>query len=430
MQLKTKFFHFIIGFIFIALPVLSKDDLLIRVCLFRSENNASEKLPHQIEILSASTHPELTPLTEKAFGSESTLASAASEVLMDIYDLDDVDIFFRHDKTWSGLRPVLLDDFIKGENVFYRVKLYPRPLANKQIALKMTLSSGKNALAAADTYIDHEIVLNLHEPAIIVAPHSGYTYFALVIINNNDPHKKDAEPTKTAKTEIVAAPRAVHMARPSYPEKLRRRGVGGVINLLVKIDKDGKVLAAAVERPVHPYLDYTAVQALLKSTFEPVILKGKPASVGFFLSYNFSPSGYKPDLLAHSPWTEPGPYSPDVINEILVRCGEYCEKLTKAVMDFVCEEKIRDTHFSLRQNLRWGYNVILVGKELEYPIVVKRTAFQIMDPTKTKRNNYLCDYQIIRKEGAFNERRILLKENGRSYSDPNKLLAGKPHYLP
>lgn len=422
MRLNKKFGHLIIGFIYMALPVLAKDDLLIRVCLLRSENSASEKLPHQIEILSAATHPELASLTEKALASESTLVSAASEALMDIYDLDGVDAFFRHDKTWSGLRPVLLDDFIKGENLFYRVKLYPKPLANKQIALKMTISSGKNTLAAADTYIDHEIVLNLHEPAIIVAPYSGYTYFALVVIKNNAPDKIDAGPMKTAQTEIVAAPRAVHLVRPFYPEKLRRRGVGGAINLLVKIDKDGKVLAAAVERPVHPYLDYAAVQALLKSTFEPVILKEKPAPAAFFLAYNFHPSDYTPDVAPHSPWTEASAYSPDTSNKILFECGEYCKKLATAAMDFVCQEKISDTHFSLRQNLRWGYHTIVAGKEREYPTVVQRIPYQIMDPTKTKRNNYLCDYQIIRKGGAYNERRILLKENGRSYSDPNKLL--------
>jgi hypothetical protein len=45
-----------------------------------------------------------------------------------------------------------------------------------------------------------------------------------------------------------------------------------------------------------------------------------------------------------------------------------------------------------------------------------------MDPQRTIRNDFVCDYLIVRKAGAAEERRIILKENGRKNTDRSKLL--------
>jgi len=53
------------------------------------------------------------------------------------------------------------------------------------------------------------------------------------------------------------------------------------------------------------------------------------------------------------------------------------------------------------------------------------TDVQIMDPNRTERNSYVCDYQLIRNAETIKEKRAILKENGRKTPDPAKLLDEK-----
>jgi hypothetical protein len=48
--------------------------------------------------------------------------------------------------------------------------------------------------------------------------------------------------------------------------------------------------------------------------------------------------------------------------------------------------------------------------------------FQIIDPKRTLRNNFLCDYQIIKKADSIKEQRIVLKENGKKITEKKNLL--------
>ncbi|MCX6575053.1 MAG: hypothetical protein NTV82_01530, partial [Candidatus Aminicenantes bacterium] len=52
-------------------------------------------------------------------------------------------------------------------------------------------------------------------------------------------------------------------------------------------------------------------------------------------------------------------------------------------------------------------------------------SIQIMDPKQTKRKDFLCDYQIVRKGGKNDERRFILKENGRKIAEQKKILEEK-----
>jgi hypothetical protein len=55
----------------------------------------------------------------------------------------------------------------------------------------------------------------------------------------------------------------------------------------------------------------------------------------------------------------------------------------------------------------------------------KVAAIQMMDPKRTIKNDFLCDYLIIKKAGTIEERRIILKENGQKYTDRSKFLNEK-----
>ena len=79
---------------------------------------------------------------------------------------------------------------------------------------------------------------------------------------------------------------------------------------------------------------------------------------------------------------------------ILKKCAEYCERLDNSVLYFICEEIITE--------------VILQGR---FAFVVK--------------NNYIYDYQLIRKEKKIGEQRILTKENGQKKNDLDAQLKTK-----
>lgn len=202
-------------------------------------------------------------------------------------------------------------------------------------------------------------------------------------------------------------------------------------------------------------------------TFKPVLLKGKPVPVVFLCTYTFDPLSYWRERMWSDPRTTSDSYSQEeLLRRVLDGCGDYCRKLTQAVLDFICEEKIKETHYNLLKNIDWltiavgprrvmGQNMTLTSINpkkpsdyIEYstdvsksrsilnedgdqilienlnpipkPKIVKR--FQYMDPKKIQRNKFLCDYLIVKKDGDVDERRIILKENGRRTTDRNEFL--------
>jgi TonB family protein len=416
--------YFLVGFIIISRSILAAEDILIQVHLFRSEWKEGMPHPQQVEVLTTSSQPEMALLKEKAAGSENQLTAATIAALMDIYALGAVDDLFLHEKSWSGLRSVLLEDVIQGPQYYYRIKLTPKRISNQQIALRIVITRGKTSVASAETLIEKEIALDFNEPAIVVGPQKGEAFFAMALIKAKGSKTIEPKSNKALKTELVAIPRVLHEVQPSYPEELRRRRIGGVVGLLVQIDEKGTVMSVSIEQPGHSYLNYSAVQAMRQWTFEPVLIKGKAAPARFRFSFSFYPSAYEPVILSQSPWPETGPFSPDVLQRILDQCAEYCRKLAGAALDFFCEETIKETHFSMRKGLKWKTSTIMVssGENYEDRIIIPLDKIQIMDPAQTKRNNFLCDYQIVRKDGVLKERRILLKENGRPNADRTKLL--------
>lgn len=100
---------------------------------------------------------------------------------------------------------------------------------------------------------------------------------------------------------------------------------------------------------------------------------------------------------------------------ILKKCAEYCEKLSNSVLDFVCTEKITEVinNYSprSRRNSLSGrvYHVNVKGERVS-PII---------------KNVYIYDYQLIRKENKIRERRILLKENGKTMNEEDAQLKTK-----
>jgi hypothetical protein len=98
------------------------------------------------------------------------------------------------------------------------------------------------------------------------------------------------------------------------------------------------------------------------------------------------------------------------LEEILARCAEYCRKLENSVLDFVCQETIREEIYQPSfVKVRYGG---ITEREAGLDIANKRVA----------RNEFVYDYQLIRKEGETLESRTLVRENGRKKEEKNAQL--------
>lgn len=95
---------------------------------------------------------------------------------------------------------------------------------------------------------------------------------------------------------------------------------------------------------------------------------------------------------------------PDLAH-ILTRAAEYCDKLDRAVLNFTCRETINE---QIRPDARPGFPSS--GR--------RRLIFGA-----TEAHHYVYDYQLIRgREGAVQETRTLLKEDGKDVSVPGAAL--------
>jgi len=97
--------------------------------------------------------------------------------------------------------------------------------------------------------------------------------------------------------------------------------------------------------------------------------------------------------------------SQEELSKILEKTGDYCEKVKKMALFYVCKEKI--------VKKRYFYKTETYRKTLQ-------GAWKSRLKVKgTKKNTYTYDYQLIKKEDELKERRILLEEDGKKKLEEN-----------
>ncbi|MGA2531897.1 MAG: hypothetical protein ABSG19_02555 [Candidatus Aminicenantales bacterium] len=93
----------------------------------------------------------------------------------------------------------------------------------------------------------------------------------------------------------------------------------------------------------------------------------------------------------------PGPGSPDPeLSSILERAAQYCDKLNRSVLNFVCRERIEEwfRHAAPPASFSYGNRIVFLSSPEKF--------------------QYVYDYQLIRERGgSIRETRTLLKENGK-----------------
>jgi hypothetical protein len=96
--------------------------------------------------------------------------------------------------------------------------------------------------------------------------------------------------------------------------------------------------------------------------------------------------------------------NPEILDTILEKTGDYCEKVKAIALFYVCKERVVDErHLFGRRNL------------LRFSI----SALEDLKPRRIRTKTYAYDYQLIKKEDEPKEKRILLEEDGREKYEEN-----------
>lgn len=438
--------------------------LFLRVYLFHAPALRVESRKQLNDVLSPSSRPELAALGEMAGRSDAEFRAGIISSLMEVFDLETVEDLFLHEKEWDGRSKAPMKGRIANSTQGFLITINPKSQPSGRILLKLGIAKTTKDMKTApnpwedlENILDREVEVTLEEPVIAGVPYGEGEYFVAILATKRKFIENRQGSSPESKIEIVPAPRVIRSVPPSYPGELRRRGIGGVVGLQVAINEKGEIVRVDVSDPVHPYLNYAAVQALRQWTFEPVVRKGKPVPAAFRCSWNFDPRAAANEPAA----SEMPKLDSAALATLLERGGAYCEKLSGAVFDFVCDETIQEIRYSLLKDIRWVY--LMSGPKTrhisasDYYDISERTKpseqmefsdasqsrygdlvqdrgqvrpkverLQIMDPTKTRRDSFLCDYMFVRKRvGQAVERRAVLKENGRKVADRDKVLDDK-----
>jgi hypothetical protein len=140
-------------------------------------------------------------------------------------------------------------------------------------------------------------------------------------------------------------------------------------------------------------------------------------------------------------WSHPVPFAAQdrenssTLNEILEKCGEYCEKLAKAALYFVCIESIDERTLGEKGAISPNpigegttSSEVASGDRIAKPSTHKiktRTFTRSPRPSRMEKNIYVYDYQLIRKGKLIEEKRTLLEENGKKKNDVDARLKSK-----
>ncbi|NTV80182.1 MAG: energy transducer TonB [Candidatus Aminicenantes bacterium] len=432
----------------------AKQTLTVRIWLFQGTVAEAGPGLERTEILPVSSTPEFAALRASTGSSDNDFKAAVIEALLDrqgLRTLEDMFLFkqSQREDLPFGTKVVL------GRQVAYRIGLSHKVAGPMLTALRIVLARTKEGVlrpekddrtmlrnayeASLDedkmaVIVDQALEVGFDDPVVVTVPHGDRPFFMVVKLTANEPEPPRRKAAPTLKlpplSNLVPAPRALDKVLPAYPDELRRRGIRGDVGLRIAIDEEGFVSVVQVISSLHPYLDYAASQAFWQWRFEPVVREGKAVPASFKYTFVFSPESYAEEtaaVVAPAPAAEANVRQE--IETMLAAAANYCRKLREVALFYVCEESIKETTHALvssdrlaELSLRAGDRAIQVYADAagrEGWIVEKP---QIMSIRNVDRLGYSCDYQMIRRFGDIEERRIVLRANGRKITDRVELL--------
>jgi len=436
-----------LGIILLTPGLLPAEDFVIRVHLFQGTWAEGHPGLEEAVVLTATSHPAMETLKTKAGAPLDELTATAIDALLEAQDLKTLDDVLAFEKRWNGSEP-RLSEAVSMENssflfIFTPARLSPDTLRLRTVLFKSKEVGGTGKKGevptkelwdvfvtgkvgdSADIILEAEPSLTIGEPVIIGIPsrRRGQAYFMMVQVSRGT---GKAEPT-----EFAGGPRPLQKATPAYPDEFRLRGVEGQVELRVGVDEGGTVQGVKVLKSLHPYLDHAAVQALKRWKFEPVLQNGTPVSVIITMVVNFNREAYRQLEEAaekeRPPTAGPESSSRAKLSTILEKSAGYCQKLTDSALDYICEETIRDVfyNFTTKEEMEKSGIVISMVSGTGSVSQLGISFIPSHNLKRTEKNEYVCDYLLVKKGDRIEDRRIILQENGRELPDRTKLLEEK-----
>jgi TonB family protein len=415
---------------------LPAQETLIQIRAFQATWTAERQSKPGIEILSARSDLRLSSLIDKINGTESDLRATTIQALTKIYDLATIENLFSFILFWDG-QNAIPGDFVIQPPASFRLEAVPSwrypgvmtfrlVLWAKELPLWPPAGSKEEKAALKELYasvhpdffkermdkiFEAEVPLHIENPTVVSFPLRDKAMFLFLL------------PTER--------PQPVVQILPPYPEDLIRQGVTGQARFRISINEKGAVRNVTVKTSVHPYLDDGALRAIKQWSFEPVIKNQKAVPVSFDWTIEFNPAKW-PNV-AENP--DPRTFEPPSaeLKKILELGAAYCRRLSNAAMDYVCVETIKTTDYAMylpkkaaSEDTKTATKATDSGTLIS---IADRRSILSRDPYNTKTNRYVCDYQMIKKGDRIEERRILLKENGKPVQGKAKYLAEKRYAI-
>jgi len=250
---------------------------------------------------------------------------------------------------------------------------------------------------------------------------SKIKYFDQVAFTKNPSYTEVHKIPQEADEPIKSSP--FILVRPALPEGCREKNLGGVLKTKVQVDPSGDFTNVQVLNPLNPELDEAAMTALRQWKYNPLPKDRLIAPLAFYVDLDFRP-GQKQLSVESNTIVE----SRSGLDPILSEAADYCHRLEEAALNFVCLERIKETIFAGKHLA----SVLLRRREPQYRKYSPDGMQALLHGSLGERNDYIYDYQLIRKEGRLVERRILTKANepftteGFSFQELKRIYFYKP----
>jgi len=415
-----------------------KSDYRVHVHLFRGEWDGKKLDLNKDLFISEYTHYIMATFKAETEVSPEEEAEAVIDLLIDLTDVRSVVDIFTWDLPWE--RKLVESPFVLEGGNKYKIKNKIERVSQSQVEIQSSLIRtkdkvpiGKSRLAKNDleTIFRKEFTIKVENPVIIGSPYKDEAYFLLLELRRTQgavPEERTQE-IGSLETHIQKEPKLIKKVYPLYPEELYKQGVKGSVGVRLIVDEKGTVQFVQIKKPLHPYLDNAVVQALRQWKFEPGFIEKEKATFSADLSIYFNQETLllqKERAEKQEALTEKS--SKRKLQKILNQSGEYCQKLEKAALEFVCLENIKEANYKFageKTPPSWEkktqYAGLYKGQSTYVTVGNIQDYFGVLTG-KTEITRYLCDYMFARKDEGIKQQRILLKKDGKEISEPKPFL--------
>ncbi len=402
------------GLVFAAPRSAGAADFLIKVTLLKGipENESSPVVPDTVVTTFRLTTPRPEWLGPETQPGPSDTAYRSD--LARIYRLNTIEDLTETTWPWSGAGGGV-GGFVQFGRQTFRLEIQPTFVPPAKMKLAIAVSKPKRQGRPEERVLGTEIVASLDDRVVAGFMADGRSYFLSILVTR-DTRKAGAGGAVKGVSQAWLPASKVPIV---LPQGRTQGEVQGDVVLQVSVDAAGKVTDVRVLKSLRPDIDDAAARAVRQWTFEPAEPAAKTEPATFGMSFRFTrrvleppaEPGEETEAEPAVPLPAPVPAAGELGN-VLAACADYCQRLSEAALDFVCEERIAEELYDYRLTYRTDFYV-------DVPSGIVR---------RVHKNNLLYDFQLVQGPEGIRENRTLLEENGEKKNEKNSPLKTRRFY--